>query len=111
MRFYDGVPRIIDCLRPHPLVDRHYYRAEWLYHSHPWYRWRRQRSEPPKGQRGGWWNRLRVAGLQPMRRVVEPAVRYMPVTRQCNEIRDYRWGKIKHFRPWDVRRPKRPLEK
>jgi len=59
--------------------------------------------KPKPNQTGGWLpGRHRWAGLRPMRRVIEPAVRYMPVTRQANEIRAQR---KKFLYPWDKRRP------
>jgi hypothetical protein len=112
LRFYGGRDhpyRIFTALRPFPLVDMPYLFYMWKSKNNNLETWQRRfkgRRKPSKNQRGGWFGRLRVGPLQPMRRVIEPAVRYERVTRQCNEIRVRRARQQKFFYPWDVRRPK-----
>jgi hypothetical protein len=111
MRFFKGHARIIDCLRPHPIVGDggNYYRfARWRSQRGNWQHSHEERNpwKPRKNQTGGWLpGRWRWAGLQPMRRVINPAVRYWPVTRQANEIRATRWKGKEPFSVWDKCKP------
>lgn len=114
MRFLTGHIRILDMMRPHPKLDGscYYLMASWRSRRGlgPEYHWAKRSPWKPKpNQTGGWLpGRHRWAGLRPMRRIIEPAVRYTPVTRQANEIRAYKWpeGK-KYLYPWDKRMPVR----
>lgn len=108
MRFYKGIPRIIDMLRPGTLVDRSYMWARWRSRRYGGAYWYSERSPWKAGKRqtGGWLpGRHRLAGLRPMRHIIEPAVRYMPVTRQYNEIVERRWKNKEFVYPWDRRKP------
>src|ERR1700677_5153539 len=113
MRFFGGPNnpyRILTAMRPHTLCgSAHYLMARWRYDHDIHYSSFLARSKPPKGQRGGWWNRLRINSLVPMRRVINPAIRYEKVTRQCNEIRQrrYKYDKSPGTYLWAKRYPKR----
>ena len=109
IRFHHGRPRIIDLLRPHPRVVggmHHYFKARWrleVRHDH-----RRIGHKPRPRQTGGWLpGRWRWAGLKPMRRIIDPAVRYEPVTRQYNEIlrRRYKQSAYPPDFTWTRRKP------
>ena len=112
MRFFGGPDnpyRILTAMRPHPICDRQYLKAVWRSKHNPNSRRRLllARSKTPKNQRGGWWNKLRISGLRPMRRVINPAVRYERVTRQCNEIRARKYKQRPYWTPylWARRNP------
>lgn len=96
--------RIFEIMRPWPFATQaHYLMARWRADrklGQYWWAGRLGHKAKPN-QTGGWLpGKLRLSGLKPMRRVIDPAVRYMPVTRQCNEIRmkygqriNYLWAK------------------
>lgn len=117
MRFFGGQNnpyRILTAMRPSNRIVglHHYLMVRWRMENNldGWQRRFRGKSEPPIKQQGGWWNRLRIDGLRPRRRVIDPAPRYERVTRQCNEIRErrHRQGAWPDSYLWAKRYPKRP---
>lgn len=93
MRFTMG-HRILDVMQPRPRAVgmRAYLMARWRRKQGvlDWSAWyinrigHKPRTEHQRGWMPGKW---RIDGMQAPRRVINPAVRYWPVTRICNEIR------------------------
>ncbi len=99
-------------LRPRPLIVGgmlHYWKARWRRKHWPGYSRPSVHKKRKPWQRGWLPGRHCIDGMRAPRRVINPAVRYQPVTRQYNELLTRLW-KQKAFRrrlPWDRFNPKR----
>lgn len=106
MIFLRGHQRIIDKLRPRPLVIggmRHYWKARWHRRHWPGYSRPQYHKKTKSWQRGWLPGRHRIDGMKAPRRVIDPAVRYWPITRQYNELLPHlrKQGTFKRRLPWD----------
>ena len=106
------MPRILDRLRPHPLVVggmQRYWMARWKGGNWPGLSFKNYHKKKKPWQRGWMPGRLRLDGMRAPTRVINPAVRYQPVIRQYNELLPHLWKQqaFKRRMPWGRFNPKR----